>query len=182
MKPLPAAIKTSLIVLWVFGLLFTIASLATGIVVAALAKGENRAFGFAAVWLALLLVAASVFGTYVLRRLQSAFAVGMLIGIVSMLSQTGLILFATFVGLSKKEDGSLKRSYQAMAAWCFLIFFVYAVFAAIAFAFKDDIIDPSQSGVRYLQKKTAPAPAASATPARATEESKIQDVSAGYNV
>lgn len=86
---------------------------------------------------------------------------------VAMLSQTGLVLFATFVGLSKKEDGRLKRSYEAFAAWCFLIFFVYvsapdclclrphlrthssqrfvgreqSIFAGITFAFKDDIID-----------------------------------------
>lgn len=56
--------------------LFTLASLITGIIVAAYAKGENRAFGFVAIWLALLLVATSVYGTYVLRRQQSAFAVG----------------------------------------------------------------------------------------------------------
>ena len=60
--------------------LFTLASLITAIIVAAYAKGENRAFGFVAIWLALLLVATSVYGTYVLRRQQSAFAVGECLG------------------------------------------------------------------------------------------------------
>jgi hypothetical protein len=130
--------------------IFALASLITGIIVASFAKGDNRAFGFVAIWFALLVIATSSYGTHVLRRQQSAFAVGkcfgklcgfscvdaqtlprncvvagLMTGLVGMLSQTGLVLFATFVGLSKKQHGRLKRSYEAMAAWCFLVFFVY---------------------------------------------------------
>ena len=62
---------------------------------------------------------------WTLKPHLSCVPAGLLIGMVAMLSQTGLVLFATFVGLAKKEDGRLERSYSAFAAWCFLIFFVY---------------------------------------------------------
>lgn len=55
---------------------FTLASIITAIILASYADGKDRAFGFVAIWLAILLVAVSFYGTYVLRMLQSAFAVG----------------------------------------------------------------------------------------------------------
>lgn len=97
---------------------------------------------------------------------------GLLIGMVAMLSQTGLVLFAMFVGLSKDQGGNLGRSEDAMAAWSFLIFFVYvsfvgptletivvcalttrgtckqAVFAGVAFVFKDSIIDRTSHALK----------------------------------
>ena len=102
----------------------------------------GKAAGFAAVWTALLLVVISVLGTMVLRRWNKALSVGVLMGIIFVMVQQMLILFAFFAERSTNpgQVTSVVASQQAMAVFSFFIFLVYASFGLMLAVFRVDFI------------------------------------------
>jgi len=102
----------------------------------------GQAAGFAAVWTALLLVAISVLGTLILRRFNKALSVGVLMGVIFVMVQQMLILFAFFAERSTKtnQQASVVVSQQAMATFSFFIFLVYAGFGTMLAVFRVDFI------------------------------------------
>jgi hypothetical protein len=106
----------------------------------------GQAAGFAAVWTVLLLVAISVIGTIILRRFNKALSVGILIGIIFVMVQQMLILFAFFAERSgnTNQPNSVIVSQQAMAVFSFFIFLVYLSFGTMLAVFRVDFIKAAQ--------------------------------------
>jgi len=109
--------------------------------------GAGKAAGFAAVWTVLLLILLSAMGTYIMRRLQTALAIGFFLGIIFIMTQQMLILFAFFVERSKQPNQapSVVSSQQAMAVFAFFLFLVYAAFGSILAVFRNDVIKPNET-------------------------------------
>jgi len=98
--------------------------------------------GFAAMWTSLLLMFISVVGTIIMRRYQTALSIGFLLGVIFIMTQQMLIVFAIFAERSQdpKNSAVITQSEEAMSVFAFFIFFVYAVCATMLAVFRDDII------------------------------------------
>ncbi|CAM9390155.1 unnamed protein product [Ectocarpus sp. 6 AP-2014] len=109
---------------------------------AAHSDGDGSAsLGFAAVWTVLLLIGLSVGGSLVMRKYRTSLAVGFFLGVVIIMSQTMLVLFAVFAGrASTTEDVDEKPADRAFAAFCFFLWIVYSTFAGMLAVFREDII------------------------------------------
>lgn len=110
--------------------------------VAASGQATGQAASFAAVWTALLLVVISVVGTLVFRRFTRALPVGALMGIIFVMVQQMLILFAFFAERSQQTNQlpSVIVSQQAMAVFAFFLFLVYGAFGALLVTFRVQFI------------------------------------------
>lgn len=110
--------------------------------VATSGQPTGKAASFAAVWTALLLVVISIIGTLVFRRYTRALPVGILMGIIFVMVQQMLILFAFFAERSQQANqlASVIVSQQAMAVFAFFLFLVYGAFGALLVVFRVDFI------------------------------------------
>ncbi|CAN0538882.1 unnamed protein product, partial [Laminaria digitata] len=78
----------------------------------------------------LLLIGLSVGGSLVMRKYRTSLAVGFFLGVVMIMSQTMLVLFAVFAGrASTTDDEDEKPADRAFAAFCFFLWIVYSAFA-----------------------------------------------------
>lgn len=78
----------------------------------------------------LLLIGLSVGGSLVMRKYRTSLAVGFFLGVVIIMSQTMLVLFAVFAGrASTTDDSDEKPADRAFAAFCFFLWLVYTAFA-----------------------------------------------------
>lgn len=78
----------------------------------------------------LLLIGLSVGGSLVMRKYRTSLAVGFFLGVVVIMSQTMLVLFAVFAGrATTAEDDSEKPADRAFAAFCLFLWIVYTTFA-----------------------------------------------------
>lgn len=65
-----------------------------------------------------------------MRKYRTSLAVGFFLGVVIIMSQTMLVLFAVFVGrASTTDDADEKPADRAFAAFCFFLWIVYSAFA-----------------------------------------------------
>eukprot|EP00981_Chlorochromonas_danica_P005371 scaffold1088_cov177-Ochromonas_danica.AAC.7 len=105
-------------------------------------SSKETAAAFSAVWTAILLIVISVIGTIIMRRYQTALSIGFLIGIIFIMTQQMLILFAIFVEQSQASDNTTEQTQaqQAMAVFTFFVFFIYASFGTMLTVFRDDVI------------------------------------------
>lgn len=110
--------------------------------VAASGQATGKAASFAAVWTVLLLVVVSIFGSMVFRRYARALPVGVLMGIIFVMVQQMLILFAFFAERSQQTNQlpSVIVSQQAMAVFAFFLFLVYGAFGSLLVVFRVDFI------------------------------------------
>jgi len=130
---------------WVVSLVLVfIAFIVACVSSAKLAKsgGAGHAASFSAMWTALLLVVISVVGTIIMRKYQTALAIGFLLGIIFVMTQQMLIIFAIFTERSKlpNETMTVVQSQQAMAVFSFFLFIVYFAFGSMLAVFRNDII------------------------------------------
>jgi len=130
---------------WVVSLVLVFVAFIVACVSAArLAKsgGAGQAASFSAMWTALLLVVISVVGTIIMRKYQTALAIGFLLGVIFVMTQQMLIIFAIFTERSKQpnETVTVVQSQQAMAVFSFFLFIVYASFGSMLSVFRNDII------------------------------------------
>lgn len=129
---------------WVISLLLVFVAFIVACVSAAkMAKnGGGTAAAFSAVWTALLLFVISVVGTIIMRKYQTALAIGFLLGIIFVMTQQMLIIFAIFTERSKipGETQPVVASQQAMAVFSFFLFIVYAAFGSMLAVFRNEII------------------------------------------
>lgn len=97
---------------------------------------------FAAMWTALLLVTISFVGTIIMRRFQTALAIGYFLGVIFVMSHQMLIIFAIFVERSQLpgETDAVRGSQQAVAVFAFFLFIVYSAFGSMLAVFRNDII------------------------------------------
>lgn len=120
-------------------------------------KGGDGAAGFMAVWTCILLIVISVIGTVIMRRYQTALSIGFLIGIIFIMTQQMLILFAVFADQANNSGNTLveTQSQEAMAVFAFFLFLVYAAFGSMLSVFRQDVIKqdvPQNDGMEYEQQ------------------------------
>ncbi|CAM9096961.1 unnamed protein product [Heterosigma akashiwo] len=104
-------------------------------------EGSNTAIGFAGVYTVLLMILLSVGGTFVLRKYKTPLAVGFFLGVVLMMSQQCLIIFAVFAGRAGVTTLSSEiGADNAVAFFCFVLFMVYGFFAGVLAFFRNDLM------------------------------------------
>lgn len=115
------------------------------VVAAKLTKSNDaidQASSFSVVWTCLLLILISLTGTIIMRQFQTALSIGFLLGIIFIMTQQMLIVFAIFAELAQSPDNTPAQSssQDAMATFAFFLFLVYAGFGSMLAVFRNDII------------------------------------------
>ncbi len=90
----------------------------------------------AAVWTGLIHLALGVLGTFVLKRFPTSFSVGFFLGVLVVLANQNIILFASF---HKYSQGST-RSNQVFASLGFVLFVVLSFMSLLLFHFKHEVV------------------------------------------
>ena len=90
----------------------------------------------AAVWTGLVHLALGVLGTFVLKRFPTSFSVGFFLGVLVVLANQNIILYASF---HKYSQGSA-RSNQAFAALGFVLFAVLSFMSLLLVHFKQEVV------------------------------------------
>eukprot|EP00611_Tribonema_gayanum_P016489 TRINITY_DN2870_c0_g1_i1.p2 TRINITY_DN2870_c0_g1~~TRINITY_DN2870_c0_g1_i1.p2 ORF type:complete len:161 (+),score=44.15 TRINITY_DN2870_c0_g1_i1:197-679(+) len=129
---------------WFVTIIFVLAMVVVSIVTAS-KNSQSEAIGgdaaaFTALWVLLVLLLVGVTGTVILRKYHTPLAVGLLLGLTSMLSQLLFVLFAVFLALGE-ESGSHQDSDHAMAAFMFILFFLFLLFSIILAKFRMTVIE-----------------------------------------
>ena len=102
------------------------------------------AAGFAAMWTSLVLIITNV--AVVVFRRQSLFPIssGIYIGMLFILTNQMLILFAIFADfaniVSAQQTAQVVATERAMAAFSFFLFLLYLIVTLITFAYRDDLV------------------------------------------
>ncbi|KAG5190373.1 hypothetical protein JKP88DRAFT_197319 [Tribonema minus] len=110
----------------------------------------SKSLAFASIWTALLLILLCIGGSMVMRRYRTSLAVGFFLGVVIIMSQQMLILFAVFAGRAEDTtNDSEKPADSAFAAFCFFLFVVYTGFAIMLAMFRADIIADTNTSTKY---------------------------------
>ena len=99
-------------------------------------KGGSLALVIASVWTGIVHLALGVLGTFVLKRFPTSFSVGFLLGVLVVLANQNLILFATFSGYAY---GSPKTNHS-FASLGFTLFCVLAFMALLLVHFKHEVV------------------------------------------
>jgi len=106
--------------------------------------GAQNAAAFAAMWTALLLIIISVFGTVIMRRYKAALPIGIFLGVIFIVCQQMIILFAIYADLAGKAAttpvNQVTQAKQAMAVFAFFLFLIYGFFGTLLATFRYDII------------------------------------------
>lgn len=73
---------------------------------------------------------------------QTALSIGFLLGVIFIMTQQMLIIFAIFAELAQNPDNSPAQtsSQEAMAVFAFFLFIVYAAFGSMLAVFRNDVI------------------------------------------
>ena len=102
----------------------------------------GKAAAFSSVWTVLLLVAISGLGHWTMRKGLTPLSIGVFLGVLFVMVQQMLILFAIFVERSKipGQPDSVVSSQQAMATFSFFLFLVYLFFGSLLSVFRDDVL------------------------------------------
>lgn len=111
--------------------------------VATLDKGDGSlALKVASVWTAIIQCTMAILGTFILKRFPTSFSVGFFLGLVVIVAQQNLVLFATFHGYG---HGTVIANH-IFANLALSLFLIYAFFALILGHFRDSIVvAPSDS-------------------------------------
>lgn len=110
-------------------------------------SASDEATGFTAMWTALLAVGVSIGGTVIMRKYQSALAIGIFVGIMVIMNFQMLIVFAIMLSHAQQQDEfsttksiDSRNAQRAVAGVSFILCFVYGVFAYMLAVFRHDII------------------------------------------
>jgi len=94
------------------------------------------ALTIAAVWTGLIHLALGVLGTFVLKRFPTSFSVGFFLGVLVVLANQNIILYASF---HKYTQGNA-RANQVFAMLGFLLFAVLSFMTLLLVHFKNDVV------------------------------------------
>ena len=150
---------------WLIALVFVIVAFIVACISASrMSQSSNdQTTAFSAVWTAILLLIISVIGTIIMRRYQTSLSIGFLLGIIFVMTQQMLIVFAFFADQAGDASNTSTQiaAQKAMAVFAFFIFFVYTVFGSMLAVFRNDIIKeeiPSaDAGDGFDEHNNAPA-------------------------
>lgn len=106
----------------------------------------DQTTAFFAMWTVLLLLGISVAGTVIMRKYQTNLAIGGFMGVIVVMTNQCLILFAIFVDQSQTTSNTAAATqiYQGMAAFFFLLSAIYGLFCVLLGSFKDVIVQPEE--------------------------------------
>jgi zinc transporter ZupT len=90
----------------------------------------------AAIWTGLIHLALGVLGTFVLKRFPTSFSVGFFLGVLVVLANQNIILYASF---HKYEQGS-QRANQVFASLGFVLFVVLSFMSLLLVHFKHEVV------------------------------------------
>ena len=90
----------------------------------------------AAVWTGLIHLALGVLGTFVLKRFPTSFSVGFFLGVLVVLANQNIILYASF---HKYTQGSA-RANQVFASLGFVLFVVLTFMSLLLVHFKEEVV------------------------------------------
>jgi len=96
----------------------------------------------AAIWMGLIHLALGVLGTFVLKRFPTSFSVGFFLGVLVVLANQNIILYASF---HKYTQGS-GNANQVFAFLGFLLFSVLTFMTLLLVHFKNDVVYTSPMG------------------------------------
>jgi zinc transporter ZupT len=111
------------------------------------------ALTIAAIWTGLIHLALGVLGTFVLKRFPTSFSVGFFLGVLVVLANQNIILYASF---HKYQQGSGKAN-QVFAFLGFLLFSVLTFMTLLLVHFKNDVVISPTETVVTTAGDTAPA-------------------------
>ena len=97
----------------------------------------------ASIWTGLIHLALGVLGTFVLKRFPTSFSVGFFLGVLVVLANQNIILYASF---HKYTQGSA-RSNQVFAGLGFVLFTVLTFMSLLLVHFKQEVVVSPLDGV-----------------------------------
>lgn len=97
---------------------------------------SSVALTIAAIWTGFIHLALGVLGTFVLKRFPTSFSVGFFLGVLVVLANQNIIMYASF---HKYTQGNSKAN-QVFAALGFLLFAVLTFMTLLLVHFKDDVV------------------------------------------
>lgn len=106
-------------------------------------QGGSIALLIAAIWTGSIHLGLGVLGTFVLKRFPTSFSVGFLLGVLVVLANQNLILFATF---ARYQQGS-PRTNHVFAGLGLTLFAVLSFMSLLLVHFKMDVVvAPMETG------------------------------------
>ena len=108
----------------------------------------------ASVWTGLIHLALGVLGTFVLKRFPTSFSVGFFLGVLVVLANQNIILFASF---HKYSQGSAK-SNQVFATLGFVLFVVLSFMSLLLVHFKHEVVVAPMDAGAAVEDETAENP------------------------
>ena len=106
------------------------------------AQDASVALIVAAVWTGLIHLALGILGTFVLKRFPTSFSVGFFLGVLVVLANQNIILYAAF---HKYQQGSIAAN-QVFASLGFVLFAVLTFMSLLLVQFKNDVIIAPMDG------------------------------------
>lgn len=97
----------------------------------------------ASVWTGIIHLALGVLGTFVLKRFPTSFSVGFFLGVLVVLANQNIILFASF---HKYTQGST-RSNQVFASLGLVLFIVLSFMSLLLVHFKQEVVVSPMDGL-----------------------------------
>jgi len=139
--------KKVITIAWILSLVLVFCAFIIACVAASkMASGTTNSTpaAFACVWTCLVLIVLSVLGTVIMRRFQSALSIGFFLGVVFVMTNQMLILFAFFAERSKVVGATagpqVQQAQQAMAVFSFFLFLVYGFFGLVLGIFRNEVV------------------------------------------
>ncbi len=109
----------------------------------------------ASIWTGVIHLALGVLGTFVLKRFPTSFSVGFFLGVLVVLANQNIILFASF---HKYTQGS-PRSNQVFASLGFVLFVVLSFMSLLLVHFKHEVVvSPLDGAVPEDEGDAPPSP------------------------
>jgi zinc transporter ZupT len=98
--------------------------------------GGSLALVIASVWTGVVHLALGILGTFVLKRFPTSFSVGFLLGVLVVLANQNLILFATFT----RYGHGTPQTNHTFALLGFTLFCVLSFMALLLVHFKQEVV------------------------------------------
>lgn len=99
------------------------------------AYGGSQALVIGSIWTGFIHVALAVLGTFVLKRFPTSFSIGFLLGVILILANQNLIIFATFHSYPYGRS----RTNRIYANLSLVLFIVLAFFGLLLAHFKENV-------------------------------------------
>ena len=96
----------------------------------------SEALVIGAVWTSIIHALLAILGTFVLKRFPTSFSIGFLMGILVILANQNLILFATFTSYSLGNP----TTNRIFASAAFTLFLILSFFSLLLFQFKKEVV------------------------------------------